>query len=198
MMSASLDESYGKTPIEQLTNIMFEEKEKISSKTYGIICELLSKVDKQVVNEGTEPHCLKYMITSTLLNATDAVKEDLDYCADMYNSDYENEHDWECEDDGLTINTYGYAKIYLNHKETWLPVLDFYSDFLAIIEKSFKNKKSYTNYQTSMNVAYEKHIKELHAKIKDNIDYEWTKTKDTHIKYLSCRPWGSPSSPLTV
>jgi len=198
-MSDSLDESYGTNPIEQITNVLFEEKEKLSSKSYGMICELIGKISKEYNYDGKEPHCLKYVITSNIMNATDCVKEELDYCNDMYNSDYENEHEWECDDDGQYITTAGYAKIYLNHKETWVPVLDFYSDFLSIIEKSFKNKKSYMNYQTSMNVAYEKHIKEIHLAVKNNIDFEWTKVKDTHIKYISCRPWASPEpSPSSV
>ena len=188
-MSDSLDESYGNTPMEQLTNIIFECKEGIDSEKYAIMNELLLKVNKACNFEsGATPHYFNFRIQTILINATDAIKEDLDYCADNYNSDYEDYHDWEDEEDLFYINTDIHCKIYLDYATNRTCLLDFYSDFHDIIESSFKNKKSYVNYQTCLNVGYEKHLKEVAKRVKDNIDYEWVKIKETHVQYLSVKP----------
>jgi len=193
-MSDVLDESYGDTPIEQLSNLLFESKESMDNKNYTIINELLLKInDACDFNTNKIPHYLTFIISSVLVNATDQIKEDLDYMAENYNSDYEEEHDYEDEDDCFYINTPCLCKLYLNASNNKACVLDFYSEFHSVIEESFKNKKSYINYQTCMNVNYSKHIKEISNKIKDNIDYEWCKVKDTHIKYISLKPCPCPS-----
>ena len=188
-MSDKLDSSYGDTPMEQLTNIIFECKEGIDNNKYAIINELLLKVNNACSFEtDTVAHSLNFQICSYMVNATDQIKEELDYTAENYNSDYENEHEWEDDDDAFYITTDIYCKIYLKHKTYKQIVLDFYSDFHSIIEDSFKNKKSYRNYQTALNVGYGKHIKEISCRIKDNIDPNWVKVKDTHVKYFSLKP----------
>tara|TARA_R110002153_G_scaffold272618_1_gene441571 strand:+ start:132 stop:521 length:390 start_codon:yes stop_codon:yes gene_type:complete len=128
-----------------------------------------------------------------MINATDQIKEDLDGIPDNYNSDYENEHDWEDEDDIYSITTDIYCKIYLDNK-TYCSDSIIHCDFHGVMEESFKNKKSYGNYQSCLNVGYEKHIKEVSKRIKDNIDYEWCKVKDTHIKYIEIKPWVLPET----
>ena len=44
-LSDALDAEYGKNPMEQLQNVLFETKEKLDEKTYRILCELMIKVD---------------------------------------------------------------------------------------------------------------------------------------------------------
>lgn len=198
-MSDTLDSSYGKNPMEQLTNIIFECKEGIDDNKYAIINELLLKVNGACsFNDDKVCHVLTFQLCSYLINATDQIKEDLDYMPENYNSDYEHEHDYEDDDDAYTITTDMYCKLYLDHKTYKALVLDFYSDFHSIIEESFKNKKSYTNYQTAINVGYEKHLKEVSKRIKDNIDYEWVKVKDTHIKYIRVSPFILDQNPLAM
>ena len=189
-MSDTLDKSYGDTPMEQLSNIIFECKENLDNNKYAIINELLLKVNNACsFNTNKVCHSLNFVISSEIFNASDQIKEELDYLDENYNSDFEDAHEWEDEDDGYSITTEVYCKIYLDNKTFKTCVLDFYSDFHSIIEESFKNKKSYTNYQKSLNVGYTNHMKKISRGIKDNIDYQWCKIKDTHIKYLSVKPW---------
>lgn len=187
--SCALDKSYGETPMEQLTNIIFENKEKYDDNQYSIINELLLKVnDKCNFNKG-KAHYVDFYIISNLFNATDQVKDALDYCSDNYNSEYENEfNDEENYMDYESVITKGRCKVYLDTLEHVENTIDFYDDFISILDKSFKSDKSYSNYHTAVRITMEKHIKEVSIKLKDNIDYKWLRVRDSSLAYSKINP----------
>lgn len=117
-MSDTLDESYGNTPMEQLSNITFESKENVDCHECAIINELLLKVNNACsFNTNKVCHSLNFVISSEIFNASDQIKEELDCLDENYNSDFEDEHEWEDEDDGYSITTEVHCKI-----EPWLPL----------------------------------------------------------------------------
>ena len=188
-LSDALGEDYGKNDMEKLGNVLFEVKEKIDEKNYRIICELLLKVDKLVNHKQELPHLFTFNIVTTIINASDRVKEDLDHIVDNYNSDYENEYEYEEEDEEITIITNGYCKLYFKDETTILFVMGDTRSLTGLIGPTFSNSQGCKNYQSAMNVAYAKHIKKVSDYVKDNIDYQWVKINRTELNPVLIRPW---------
>lgn len=185
----ALDESYGDTPMEQLTNVIFENKEKFDNKQYTILNELLLKVNDRCNFNVGKAHYVDFYLISNMFNATDDVKDRLDYCNENYNTEYEDEfNDDENYMDYETVITKGRCKVYLDTLETVENTIDFYDDFISILDKSFKSDKSYSNYHTAVRIAIEKHVKEVSLKLKDNIDYQWMRVRDCSLAYSKISP----------
>tara|TARA_R110000824_G_scaffold17311_9_gene70481 strand:- start:3119 stop:3697 length:579 start_codon:yes stop_codon:yes gene_type:complete len=188
-LSDQLGEDYGKNDIERLGNVLFDVKEKIDEKNYRIICELLLKVDKLVSHKQELPHLFTFNIVTTMINASDRVKDDLDHIVDNYNSDYVNEYDFEDEDDEVTIITNGYCKLYFKDETNILFVMGDTHSLIGLIGPTFSNTQGCKNYQSALNVSYAKHIKKVSDYIKDNIDYQWVKINETVFHPVMIRPW---------
>ena len=187
-LSDALDVSYGNTPLEQLTNIIFENKEKLDDKNYAVMNELVLKINNQIMSNNNICHWFCFEICTELINATDDIKEQLDDCSETYNSDYENEYETEDVDDIQCIKTTGMCKLYLDTKVYSHEFLDSYMDFHDHIKEALCHDKSYMNYQASMSVLNNLHSKKIVKFVKDNIDYRWLKVVDTYVKYISLLP----------
>tara|TARA_R110002072_G_scaffold231120_3_gene388475 strand:- start:1837 stop:2427 length:591 start_codon:yes stop_codon:yes gene_type:complete len=188
-LSDNLAVEYGNTAWEQLSNILFETKEKLDNKNYTIICELLVKVDKMLDHPLTKLHSYHFKLVTPIYTATDTIKEQLDYTHDNYNSDFELEHDDEEEDDIQFIESESYCKIYLKEDTESLMVFDSIKEMKNIIRNSMKNPKSCKNYESSLSVLFTKHSNEIHQSLKNHIDIEWTKIGKTLIVPTLIKPW---------
>ena len=187
-LSSKLDDSYGRNDMEKLCSVIFEAKDKMPETTYLLISELLLKVDKMIAHEQNESHYLYYEIVTPLINATDQIKNDLDYVADNYNSDYEEVHDYDDEDNVQYIKTKTHCRIYLKEKLTAILLVNDMVSIFDYLKDSQKNEKSFCNFYHSLNVATNKHIKKVSIALKDNIDTEWVKCGDTLIAPYMIKP----------
>jgi len=180
-LSDALGPEYGKNDMEKLASVIFEAKEDIPETTYMLLNELLVKVDKMIEHVQDKAHWFHFRIITTLINATDNIKEDLDDMADNYNSDYEDHYDYDDEDNVQTIITQAHCKIYLKEEINAVMFLEDIHYIYGLLKESGKNKKSFDNYNNALIVAMNKQIKLVATAIKDNIDPEWVKVEKTAI-----------------
>ena len=195
-LSDNLDAGYGKNPMEQLQNVLFETKDKLDEKTYVILCELLLKVDKMIEHPQEELHCYTYKLVTPIIAATDIIKSELDYVSDNYNSDFELEHEDDDEDNIEFVETTSYCKIYFKDRIEAIMTHDDRHYMKKLLRDALRNPKSCRNYESSISVAFALHSKKIHQILKNHIDIEWTKQGKTMIVPTLIKPW--VSSPLSL
>ncbi len=190
-LSDNLDAEYGKNPMEQLQNVLFETKDKIDEKNYLIICELLLKVDKMIEHKQDSLHCYSYKLVTPVICATDVIKRQLDYISDNYNSDYELEHEDDDEDNIEFVETTTYCKLYLKENTEAIITHDDRPYMKKLVRDAMKNPQSCKNYESSLSVVFALHSKKIHQTLKNHIDIEWTKQGKTIIVPTLIKPWVS-------
>tara|TARA_R110002020_G_scaffold118361_3_gene270593 strand:- start:4527 stop:5129 length:603 start_codon:yes stop_codon:yes gene_type:complete len=188
-LSDALDPEYGKNPMEQLQNVLFETKDKLDEKTYRILCELMLKVDKIIEHPQEELHCYTFKLVTPIISATDIIKRQLDYISDNYNSDFELEHEEDDEDNIEFVETPTYCKLYLKEKMEAIMSHDDRKYMKKIVRDAMKNPNSCRNYESSLSVAFAIHSKKIHYILKNHIDVEWTKQGKTIIVPIIIKPW---------
>ncbi len=195
-LSDALDAEYGKNPMEQLQNVLFETKEKLDEKTYRIVCELMLKVDKMIEHPQNELHCYTFKLVTPIISATDVIKQQLDYMSDNYNSDYELEHEDDDEDNIEFVETTTYCKLYLKEKIQAIMTHDDRKYMKKIVRDAMKNPQSCKNYESSLSVIFALHSNKIHTILKNHIDIEWTKQGKTIIVPTIIKPW--LSTPISL